>query len=88
MKASVKPTDIEPTTDRVIIVREPFEDLWDTKRLAQFLGFTYDKTVRMVHELGLPYSQWGGKTSPMRFRPEEIHDWVIAHELKPVRPGQ
>jgi hypothetical protein len=79
---------METKTERTPFAAQAVEDLWDTKRLARFLGCSYDRAMRLVHELNLPYSQWGGKTSPMRFRPDAVRQWVIENELPHVGDSQ
>lgn len=56
------------------------EPLWGMKEVTQYLGVSRTTAWRLIHQHGLPYSKLGGETSPMRFRPEEVRDWVIRNE--------
>lgn len=67
-------TDVAPLSGEI-------EPLWEMKDVMRYLGFGYTQTWRLIHQFGLPYSKLGGKTSPLRFRPEEVRAWVIQHEI-------
>lgn len=67
---------------QVTLLPGGMEPLWGMKELTKYLRCSDDVARRLVHERNLPYIQYGEKTSPLRFRPEEVRQWVIKNELR------
>lgn len=57
-------------------------DLWDTGRVAQFLGMSKRYVEQLVREDRIPFTRYG---RTVRFHPDRLNEWVLARHSKPVR---
>lgn len=54
--------------------------MWGMKELMRFLRYGYTRTWELIHHDGLPCYQIGGKTSPLRFDPDEVRAWIAQYK--------
>lgn len=56
------------------------EPLWWIEDVMRYLKVSKREVIRLVRDRHLPCSKLGGRTSPLRFRPEAVRAWVIERE--------
>jgi len=60
-------------------------DMWDVKRVAQFLGKTEKAVRNMVDRKKLPYVKLGsGRRGSVMFCPEDIYSFIQARTIYPT----
>lgn len=57
-------------------------DLWDSSRVAQFIGMSQRYVEQLVREGRIPYTRFGRN---VRFHPDELNRWALARHSKTVR---
>lgn len=60
----------------------PPPDLWDTPRVAQYLGMSKRYVEQLVRENRIPFIRLGRS---VRYHPDELNKWALARTNRAVR---
>lgn len=72
-----------------VVLPGGYEQLWTMRELCIYLRCGRTHAYTLIDRYGLPYCKITiGRNSGIRFRAEEVREWVVQHEIPHIEDEQ